>query len=68
MCDSTECLLHEVSDLGVVIAYAPHLQGAAVWVPEERLLVLNAEESRARLCAVIHRALPQIRREAANPA
>lgn len=56
--------LAEVSRLGVVLGWARTMPDAAVWFPEDRILLLNASEPRARLCSAVERMLPTLRREA----
>jgi hypothetical protein len=59
--------LDELAREGVVICYAPRLQGSAVWVPEAGLVVLNAERNREQLGRAVRRLLPQIRRQPRLP-
>jgi hypothetical protein len=52
-----------VSAMRVVIAYAPRLRPAALWCPDQDLLVLAADRSRDQLSGSVEKLLAQICRD-----
>lgn len=63
----SESLLRALSDMGVVIAYAPHLSRAAFWIPAAGAVLMDAQRSRDQLSLALAVLLPRIRRDLGLP-
>lgn len=58
--------LRALENLGVVLGWARTMPDAAVWFPEDCILLLNASEPREALMTAVRRMLPTIRAELAE--
>lgn len=54
--DPIEILL----DLGITVAWAREMRWRALWLPDEKVVVLNASIPRQELAAEVRRLLPSL--------